>query len=46
MVNKIWALFFIIGIIVSVINGNLEGLNEVLLGSAKEAFDMILKLFH
>ena len=45
MVNKIWALFFIIGIIVSVINGNLEGLNEVLLGSAKEAFDMILKLF-
>lgn len=45
MVNKIWALFFIIGIIVSVIDGNLEGLNEVLLGSAKEALDMILKLF-
>lgn len=45
MVNKIWALFFIVGIIVSVINGNLEGLNEVLLGSAKEALDMILKLF-
>ena len=35
----------IVGIIVSVINGNLEGLNEVLLGSAKEALDMILKLF-
>lgn len=45
MVNKIWALFFIVGIIVSVINGNLEGLNEVLLSSAKEALDMILKLF-
>lgn len=45
MVNKIWALFFIIGIIVSVITGKLEGLNEVLLSSAKESLDMILKLF-
>ena len=45
MVNKIWALFFVIGIIVSVITGKLEGLNEVLLSSAKESLDMILKLF-
>ena len=45
MVNKIWALFFIIGISASMITGKLENLNEVLLGSAKESLDMILKLF-
>lgn len=45
MVNTIWALFIIVGLIGSVSNGKLDILNEVILNSTKEALDMILKIF-
>ena len=45
MVNKIWALFIIGGSIFFIMTGKLELLNQILLNSAKESLDMILKLF-
>lgn len=45
MVNKIWALFIIVGSIFFIMTGKLELLNQILLNSAKESLDMILKLF-
>lgn len=43
MINKIWGLFLIIGIIYSLINN--INLNEIIFSSASESLDMILKIF-
>ena len=45
MVNIIWCLFIIIGIILSIIGGKIDILNEIILNSTKEALDMIIKIF-
>ena len=44
MINKIWGFFIIIGIMFSVINGNLEQINIEILDSAKVALDMVVKI--
>lgn len=44
MVNKVWGSLIIIGIVFSIINGNLEGVNEVILESTKTSLDMVLKI--
>lgn len=45
MVNKIWGGFIIAGIIFCFITGKIELLNQVILDSTKESFDMVLKIF-
>lgn len=45
MVNKIWALFIIIGIIFSLLTGQIDKLNSTILNSGKNSLDMILKIF-
>ena len=45
MVNIIWSLFIIIGIIGTIIVGKLNILSEVVLNSTKEALDMTIKIF-
>ena len=44
MVNYIWAFFIIIGIIYSLINGNITVVNNEIINSATSSIDMILKL--
>lgn len=44
MVNYIWAFFIIIGIIYSLINGNITAVNNEIINSAASSIDMILKL--
>ncbi len=44
MVNYIWAFFIIIGIIYSLINGNITVVNNEIINSAASSIDMILKL--
>lgn len=44
MINKIWGFFIIIGIMFSIINGNLEQINIEILDSAKVALDMVVKI--
>ena len=44
MINKIWGFFIIIGIMFSIINGNLEQINIEILNSAKVALDMVVKI--
>ena len=45
MVNKLWSMFIIIGIIFFIITGNLGGLNETILNSGKKSLDIIIKIF-
>lgn len=45
MVNIIWGLFILIGILFFILTGNLESLNRVILNSSKDALDMVLKIF-
>lgn len=45
MVNKIWGFFIISGIILSLLKGNIELINEEILNSTKSSLDMIMKLF-
>ena len=45
MVNIIWCIFIIIGLIGSILAGKLNILNEVILNSTKESLDMIIKIF-
>ncbi len=45
MVNKIWGLFIITGIICCLLTGKVEILNQEILNSTKESLDMIIKIF-
>lgn len=45
MVNIIWCLFIIVGIIGCIIVGKVDILSEIVLNSTKEALDMIIKIF-
>lgn len=45
MVNIIWCLFIIVGIIGCIIVGKVDTLSEIVLNSTKEALDMIIKIF-
>lgn len=45
MVNKIWVFFIIIGIIFSLLTGQIDKLNNTILNSGKNSLDMILKIF-
>ncbi len=45
MINKLWALFIIIGIITFIITGDYEGLNATILNSGQKTFDMVIKIF-
>lgn len=45
MVNKIWAFFIVVGIIFSIFTNQTEIINQTILNSTKNAFDMILKIF-
>ncbi len=45
MVNILWCSFIIIGSLFCLVNGQLELLNEEILGSAKTSLDMIIKIF-
>jgi spore maturation protein A len=45
MVNKIWASFIIIGILLYIVQGRIDDLNIQLLSSAEGAFQMILRIF-
>jgi len=45
MVNKIWGLFIVSGIIYFLITGNASTLNEEILNSTKSSLDMIIKIF-
>lgn len=45
MVNKIWSFFIISGITFCILTGKLTVLNEAILNSTKESFEMILKIF-
>ena len=44
MVNKVWSFFIIVGIIFSIVNGNAQNVNTVILESTKTSLDMILKI--
>ena len=44
MVNYIWAFFIIIGIIYSILTGNISVINNEIVNSATSSIDMILKL--
>lgn len=45
MVNKLWSLFIILGIIFSILNGRTDNLSNVILNSTKASFEMIVKIF-
>ncbi len=45
MVNIIWGLFIIIGIIGTIISGKIDTISEITLNSTKEALDMVIKIF-
>ncbi len=45
MVNRIWAVFIVIGIFVYVITGRISELNIQILDSAKNALEMIIRIF-
>ncbi|MBQ4634591.1 MAG: spore maturation protein [Bacilli bacterium] len=45
MVNKIWVFFITVGMIVCIIIGKTNSLNEIILNSSKQALDMIVKIF-
>lgn len=45
MVNKIWCIFIIIGIIFSFISGNTLKVNETIVGSSKDTLELFLQIF-
>lgn len=45
MMNKIWCFFIIISIIFSLINGNLDALNQSLFSSINDTTQMVINLF-
>ena len=45
MVNKLWSLFVILGIIFSILNGRTDNLSNVILNSTNASFEMIVKIF-
>lgn len=45
MVNKIWGFFIIIGIVVCLLTGKVDVLNNEILESTKSSLDMIIKIF-
>lgn len=45
MINKIWGLFIIVGILYALMTGNSKIINEEILNSCKTSLDMTLKLF-
>ena len=45
MVNKIWCIFIIFGILYCFCTGNVETINSVILDSAQTGFDMSVKIF-
>ena len=44
MVNKIWAFLIIIGLLFSILTGNLDSINSEILSCAKLSLDMIIKI--
>lgn len=44
MVNKVWGFLIIIGLIFSLISGNVDSINTEILESTKTALDMVLKI--
>lgn len=45
MVNKIWGVFIVVGIICCLLTGKIDILNKEILESTKSSFDMIVKIF-
>jgi spore maturation protein A len=45
MINKIWASFIIVGIIYSLLTGNIEVINNEILDCTKTSLDLIMKIF-
>jgi len=45
MIHKIWGFFIVVGITFCLFTGEVELLNEEILGSAKSSLDMIIKIF-
>lgn|SRR5574344_1601368 len=44
MINIIWFLFIFLGIIFSILTGNAQTINNEIINSSKEAFDLIIKM--
>lgn len=45
MINKIWGLFIVVGIIFSLLTGNINTINKEILECTNIVFDMIIKIF-
>ncbi len=45
MVNKIWGFFIVVGVIVCILTGKVDVLNNEILESTKSSLDMIIKIF-
>lgn len=45
MINIIWAIFIISGILFAIITGNIDTINKEILSSSKTSLDMVLALF-
>src|SRR5574344_546350 len=45
MINKIWAVFIIAGVLFALLTGNMESINNVILNSTKETLDVTFKIF-
>ncbi len=45
MVNIIWCIFILIGIVGCILIGKLDVISEIVLNSTKESLDMIIKIF-
>ncbi len=45
MVNKIWTFFIAIGIIFSLLSGNISTINNVILESAKSSLELMMQIF-
>ena len=45
MVNKIWCVFIVVGIIFSFISGNTLKINETIVGSSKDTLELFLQIF-
>ena len=45
MINIIWILFILIGIIYSILNGNISIVNEEIISSSKKSLDIFLNIF-
>lgn len=44
MINKMWGFFIIVGIIFTIVTGNIDGINDTILTSAKSGVNMVLEL--